>query len=79
MKLWTTFNEATAFTSFRYWPPSGCSYPFGFVGNSSDGNSTVEPYIVGHLVLLSHATMVELYQQKFPVIYCKHVKIPYIE
>ena len=69
VKFWTTFNEANAFTSFSYdfgyWPPNICSYPFGFVGNYSDGNSMVELYIAGHHVMLYLATMVELYRQKF--------------
>ena len=50
--VYTTFNKGNAFTrfdyDFGYWPPSIFSYPFGFMGNYSDGNSTVEPYIVGH-------------------------------
>jgi beta-glucosidase len=78
VKFWTTFNEANGFTTFGYdvgfWPPKRCSYPFGFVGNCSAGNSTVEPYIAGHYVLLSHAATVELYRQKFQVLYCNHVK-----
>eukprot|EP00253_Pinus_taeda_P009244 PITA_09244 len=69
VKFWTTFNEANGFTTFGYdvgfWPPKRCSYPFGFLGNCTAGNSTVEPYITGHYVLLSHAATVELYRQKF--------------
>lgn len=66
VKYWTTFNEANAFPILGYdlgvWPPQRCSYPFG---NCSAGNSTVEPYIVGQRVLLSHAATVELYREKF--------------
>uniref|UniRef100_A0A0C9QXL3 TSA: Wollemia nobilis Ref_Wollemi_Transcript_1304_1922 transcribed RNA sequence n=1 Tax=Wollemia nobilis TaxID=56998 RepID=A0A0C9QXL3_9CONI len=69
VKYWTTFNEPNAFPSLAYdigwWPPERCSYPFGFFGNCSDGNSTVEPYIVGHNLLLSHAAAVEIYREKF--------------
>eukprot|EP00253_Pinus_taeda_P036437 PITA_36437 len=66
VKYWTTFNEANTFPIMGYdhgeWPPQRCSYPFG---NCSAGNSTVEPYIVGQRVLLSHAATVELYREKF--------------
>ncbi|XP_057852579.1 uncharacterized protein LOC131062859 [Cryptomeria japonica] len=68
VKYWTTFNEPNAFPPLSYdigwWPPQRCSYPFGF-GNCSAGDSTEEPYIVGHHVLLSHAEAVELYRKKF--------------
>ncbi|GLJ45454.1 hypothetical protein SUGI_0957190 [Cryptomeria japonica] len=69
VKYWTTFNEPNAFSVLSYdngyWPPERCSYPFGYFGNCSAGDSTVEPYIVGHHVLLSHAEVVELYRKKF--------------
>ncbi|BFG36751.1 hypothetical protein CerSpe_230250 [Prunus speciosa] len=32
----------------------------------STGNSATEPYIVSHNLLLAHATVVELYIEKFP-------------
>eukprot|EP00253_Pinus_taeda_P001220 PITA_01220 len=70
VKYWTTFNEANAFPILGYdlgvWPPQRCSYPFG---NCSAGNSTVEPYIVGQRVLLSHEATIELYREKFQVQY----------
>ncbi|GLJ39344.1 hypothetical protein SUGI_0803370 [Cryptomeria japonica] len=47
-----------------WWPPQRCSYPFGF-GNCSAGDSTEEPYIAAHHVLLSHAEAVELYRENF--------------
>ncbi|CAB4309701.1 unnamed protein product [Prunus armeniaca] len=31
----------------------------------SAGNSATEPYIVSHNLLLAHATVVELYREKF--------------
>ncbi|XP_059067823.1 cyanidin 3-O-glucoside 7-O-glucosyltransferase (acyl-glucose)-like [Cryptomeria japonica] len=69
VKHWTTFNEPNAFPTLSYdigwWPPERCSYPFGYFGNCSAGDSTVEPYIVGHHVLLSHAEVVEVYREKF--------------
>ncbi|KAH9329021.1 hypothetical protein KI387_001129, partial [Taxus chinensis] len=69
VKYWTTFNEPNAFPSLSYdiglWPPQRCSYPFGFGGGCSAGDSTVEPYIVAHHILLSHAETVKLYREKF--------------
>lgn len=47
-----------------FWIPQR-PYPFGCSGNCSAGNSTVEPYIAVHYVLLSHAAAVELYREKF--------------
>lgn len=68
VKYWTTFNEPNAFPLLGYdigwWPPQRCSYPFGF-GNCSAGDSTEEPYVAGHHVLLAHAEAVELYREKF--------------
>ena len=36
-------------------------------GNCSAGNSATEPYIVGHNLLLAHATAVRLYKNKYQV------------
>lgn len=71
VKYWATFNEPNVLSLLSYdigwWPPQRCSYPFGF-GNCSAGDSTEEPYIGGHHVLLSHAEAVELYREKFQVV-----------
>ncbi|KAH9311040.1 hypothetical protein KI387_026075, partial [Taxus chinensis] len=70
VKYWTTFNEPNAFPSLSYdrgwWPPQRCSYPFG-LHNCSAGDSTVEPYIVAHHILLSHSETVKFYREKFQV------------
>ncbi|CAH1446802.1 unnamed protein product [Lactuca virosa] len=64
---WTTFNEANIFTlggyDYGFSPPGRCSSPFGFY--CSKGNSTSEPYLVAHNLLLSHASAVRLYRQKY--------------
>ena len=44
--------------------PGHCSPPFG---NCNTGNSDVEPLIVMHNMLLSHAKAVELYRKHFQV------------
>ncbi|GMY22302.1 beta-glucosidase 17-like isoform X3 [Fagus crenata] len=42
--------------------PGRCS---DYVGNCTFGNSATEPYVVAHHVLLSHATTVKLYREKY--------------
>ncbi|KAI7740831.1 hypothetical protein M8C21_020151 [Ambrosia artemisiifolia] len=44
-------------------PPGRCSYPFG--SNCTKGDSTSEPYIVAHHLLLAHASTVNLYRKKY--------------
>ncbi|KDP28153.1 hypothetical protein JCGZ_13924 [Jatropha curcas] len=67
VKHWTTLNEPNIFLIFSYdlgmLPPNRCSPPFGF--NCSQGNSTSEPYLVAHHLLLSHASAARLYKEKY--------------
>ncbi|XP_020877325.1 putative beta-glucosidase 2 isoform X3 [Arabidopsis lyrata subsp. lyrata] len=62
VKFWTTINEANVFTIGGYndgtSPPGRCS-------NCSSGNSSTETYIVGHNLLLAHASVSRLYKQKY--------------
>ncbi|KAJ3706398.1 hypothetical protein LUZ61_010103 [Rhynchospora tenuis] len=66
VKYWTTLNEPNLVTKFSYlsgkYPPGRCSYPFG---NCTFGNSSLEPYIVAHNMILSHATAVEIYRKYY--------------
>ncbi|RLM73066.1 putative inactive beta-glucosidase 14 [Panicum miliaceum] len=66
VKFWTTLNEPNLLTKFSYmdgwYPPAHCSQPFG---NCAFGNSSVEPYIAGHNMMLSHANAVSIYRNKF--------------
>ncbi|KAL4601263.1 hypothetical protein ACB092_11G259100 [Castanea dentata] len=66
VKLWTTFNEPNTFSSEGYATgniaPGRCS---NYVGNCTFGNSGIEPYMVAHHILLSHATAVKLYKEKY--------------
>ncbi|CAA7031032.1 unnamed protein product [Microthlaspi erraticum] len=66
VKFWTTINEANIFTIGGYndgtTPPGRCSSPGR---NCSSGNSSTEPYIVGHNLLLAHASASRLYKQKY--------------
>ncbi|EOA24098.1 hypothetical protein CARUB_v10017328mg [Capsella rubella] len=67
VKLWTTVNEATIFAIASYGegiaPPGHCS-PNIFI-NCSTGNSSTEPYIAGHNMLLAHASVSNLYKLKY--------------
>ncbi|KAI3679042.1 hypothetical protein L6452_38349 [Arctium lappa] len=65
---WTTFNEANVFSlggyDLGFTPPGRCSSPFG-VANCINGNSSYEPYLVAHHLLLAHASAVRLYRKKY--------------
>ncbi|KAL5983752.1 hypothetical protein ACLOJK_017843 [Asimina triloba] len=65
---WTTINQANILALAAYdngfFPPQRCSKGFGFV-NCTAGDSTVEPYIAGHHILLAHASASALYRQKY--------------
>jgi beta-glucosidase len=70
VKTWITLNEPNVEPLGGYdsgtMPPERCSYPFGSV-NCTAGNSTTEPYIVAHNLLLAHASAVSLYRNKYQV------------
>ncbi|KAL3688445.1 hypothetical protein R1sor_014754 [Riccia sorocarpa] len=65
VKHWITFNEPTQFCFNGY--GNGVHAP----GRTSDrtlsaeGDSSTEPYLAGHNVLISHATVVEIYRSKY--------------
>ncbi|KAJ8643564.1 hypothetical protein MRB53_005312 [Persea americana] len=67
VKHWITVNEAYRFSVGGYekgnLAPGRCSS--WEPGNCSAGNSATEPYIVGHNLLLAHATAVRLYKNKY--------------
>ncbi|XP_024031929.1 beta-glucosidase 3 isoform X2 [Morus notabilis] len=66
VKHWTTINEANVFAMGGYGsgqvPPQRCSHPFG---DCSKGNSTTEPYIAAHIMLLAHASVYRLYEKNY--------------
>jgi len=68
VKHWTTVNEANAYAIFGYdvgiSPPQRCS-PSLF--NCSKGNSSTEPYLAAHHILLAHASAARLYRKKYQV------------
>ncbi|KAF9623054.1 hypothetical protein IFM89_036190 [Coptis chinensis] len=67
VKSWMTFNEPNIQTvtgnDIGLSPPGRCSYPFGV--NCTIGDSTTEPYLGAHNILLSHAAAVHLYRTKY--------------
>ncbi|XP_048615156.1 beta-glucosidase 9 isoform X3 [Brassica napus] len=67
VKLWTTINEANIFAIASYSegfaPPGHCS-PTSFF-NCSTGNSSTEPYLAGHNMLLAHASASKLYKLEY--------------
>ncbi|KAL5705682.1 beta-glucosidase [Ranunculus cassubicifolius] len=67
VKSWMTFNEpniqTVAGNGMGMMPPGRCSYPFGV--NCSVGDSTTEPYLAAHNILLAHAEAVHLYRTKY--------------
>ncbi|KAK4282041.1 hypothetical protein QN277_013465 [Acacia crassicarpa] len=67
VKHWTTTNEANIFVfcgyDFGILPPYRCSP--SFVANCSKGNSSTEPYLAAHNMLLAHASAASLYRRKY--------------
>nr|XP_025633765.1 beta-glucosidase 11-like isoform X2 [Arachis hypogaea] len=67
VKHWTTMNEGNAFAEGGYdigfLPPQHCSPSSIF--NCSKGNSSTEPYLVTHNMLLAHASAATLYRNKY--------------
>ncbi|XP_065861342.1 beta-glucosidase 11-like isoform X2 [Euphorbia lathyris] len=64
---WTTLNEPNIIPIMGYdeglLPPGRCSPPFGI--NCTKGNSSFEPYLVAHHILLAHASAVGLYRNHY--------------
>lgn len=62
-------NEPNAFALLGYdigiAPPKRCSPPFK---NCCKGNSSTEPYMAVHHVLLAHASVARLYRKNYQVI-----------
>ncbi|CAL9096597.1 unnamed protein product [Musa acuminata var. zebrina] len=67
VKHWTTFNEPHTFAIQGYdvglQAPGRCSAFLRLLCRA--GNSATEPYIVAHNVLLSHATVSDIYRRKY--------------
>ncbi|RZC86139.1 hypothetical protein C5167_026814 [Papaver somniferum] len=61
-----TFNEPRVIAALGYdngiFAPARCSTPFG---NCTQGDSSTEPYVVAHHLILPHAAAVQRYRQKY--------------
>jgi len=66
VKHWTTFNEPNLMVKLGYfsgkYPPNHCSKPFG---KCTSGNSSTEPYIAAHNIILAHAKTVNIYRKNY--------------
>ncbi|KAI9116551.1 hypothetical protein K1719_012718 [Acacia pycnantha] len=66
VKNWVTLNEPYSFSVNGYnggtFAPGRCS---NYVGKCTAGDSSTEPYLVAHHLLLSHAAAVKLYKTKY--------------
>ncbi|GAV79978.1 Glyco_hydro_1 domain-containing protein [Cephalotus follicularis] len=65
---WTTVNEPNVLVlggyDLGFFPPGRCSSSaFGL--NCSRGNSSTEPYLAAHNILLAHASVARLYKNKY--------------
>ncbi|XP_028772910.1 beta-glucosidase 11 isoform X1 [Neltuma alba] len=69
VKHWTTMNEANIFVLCGYdlgmLPPQRCSSSIIGIANCSKGNSSTEPYLAAHNMLLAHASATALYRRKY--------------
>ncbi|XP_074362125.1 beta-glucosidase 11-like [Apium graveolens] len=74
---WTTFNEANMVAMAGYdmgmMPPGRCSTSLLGI-NCTKGNSSYEPYLAAHNMLLAHASAARLYKKKYKVIYAVFCK-----
>ncbi|CAM0884555.1 unnamed protein product [Alopecurus aequalis] len=68
VSYWTTIDEPNVGVIGSYdggfMAPGHCSDPFGMT-KCTIGDSTVEPYIAAHNMLLAHASATRLYRQKY--------------
>ncbi|KAF6175870.1 hypothetical protein GIB67_003358 [Kingdonia uniflora] len=68
VKNWMTFNEPRVIVAlgyeFGFFAPGRCSQPNG---NCTTGDSTTKPYIVGHYLIIMHASAIQRYRHKYQV------------
>ncbi|MED6185662.1 Beta-glucosidase 13 [Stylosanthes scabra] len=67
VKHWITLNEPVLYSTLGYGsggsPPSRCSKWMS--SSCAAGDSSIEPYIVTHHLILAHAAAVKVYREKF--------------
>ncbi|OQU81954.1 hypothetical protein SORBI_3006G145400 [Sorghum bicolor] len=66
VKHWATFNEPNILAKLAYsagiFPPNRCSRSYG---TCDSGNSSTEPYIAAHNMILAHAKAVNIYRKNY--------------
>jgi beta-glucosidase len=65
VKNWFTMNEPRCVAALGY--DNGFHAPGRCTNCAAGGNSTTEPYIVAHHLILSHAAAVKVYRDKYQV------------
>ncbi|KAI5072333.1 hypothetical protein GOP47_0012439 [Adiantum capillus-veneris] len=69
VKKWITFDEPNDWAGLGYAtnqnPPGRCTSNIDIYGECAAGDSGIEPYIVGHHVILAHAEAVNIYRSKY--------------
>ncbi|TVU43068.1 hypothetical protein EJB05_09504 [Eragrostis curvula] len=65
VKNWFTFNEPRCVAALGY--DNGIHAPGRCSSCAAGGNSTTEPYVVAHHLILSHAAAVKRYRDKYQV------------
>ncbi|XP_043694447.1 beta-glucosidase 18-like [Telopea speciosissima] len=72
VKYWSTFNEPNQMVKYGYitggLPPNHCSNSIESSDvNCQSGSPAIEPYVAAHNLILSHATAVDIYREKYQV------------
>ena len=67
IKYWMTINEPFIFVVTGYDGGLYGQLAPGRCSSCPQGNSAIEPYVVAHHLLLSHAATFRLYQHKYQV------------
>ncbi|KAF6157603.1 hypothetical protein GIB67_037176 [Kingdonia uniflora] len=76
VKNWMTFYEPRVIFALGYdngfFAPARCPQPNG---NYTTGNSTTEPYIIGHHLIIMHASVAQRYYHKYQATQKGRIKI----
>lgn len=71
VKNWVTINEPKVLALYGYengWaPPGRCSLQRKEFSCNVGGNSTTEPYLAAHNLILAHTAAYRLYKEKYQV------------
>ncbi|MCO5606553.1 hypothetical protein L7F22_060741 [Adiantum nelumboides] len=69
VKYWVTFDEPNDYVGLAYAssqsPPGRCTPGVYLHGNCTEGDSSTEPYLVAHHILLAHSAAAKLYKDSY--------------